>query len=249
MLPVLDAEDDGEDSSSSSVPSVLELQRRAAQRKPLIITLQADSFKSLLIGWIIGANIPFTVVEHPLFCQLLLLLNADLVIQLLPCSGDTIKRWIKAEYKKYLVILKSEIKACQTRVHLSFDLWSSPNGLAILSLFAYYIDKAGKPQFHLLALDQVKGSHSGKNQASLIIAKIKEFGFSSQVGFLTIDNIDLCDSCIQAIFRSVSPHLAPERQSRIEKTCHIRCIGHVLNLLAKAFLKGSSSDIFDYHLS
>ena len=47
--------------------------------KPLMITLQADSLKSLLIGWIIGANILFTVVEHPLFRELLLLLNTNLV--------------------------------------------------------------------------------------------------------------------------------------------------------------------------
>ena len=38
-------------------------------------------------------------------------------------------------------ILKEELASAVSAVYLSFDLWTSPNGLAILSLICYFIDK------------------------------------------------------------------------------------------------------------
>jgi hypothetical protein len=60
---------------SSSV-SVLDMQKRAAKRRPLIVESRADIFKRLLLGWITDANIPLHGVEHKLFRQLLAFKNS-----------------------------------------------------------------------------------------------------------------------------------------------------------------------------
>ena len=90
------AESDGDDSEdirslSSSTPSVLEQQRRAAQKRPLIVKDRAEAFRELLLGWIADANIPLSAVEHHLFRKLLVLLNPEFVNELLPSSANTIK--------------------------------------------------------------------------------------------------------------------------------------------------------------
>ncbi|KAJ9416875.1 hypothetical protein QL093DRAFT_2592096 [Fusarium oxysporum] len=59
---------------SSSV-SVLDMQKRAAKRRPLIVESRADIFKRLLLGWITDANIP--------------LYDDGFVIEVLPTSGNT----------------------------------------------------------------------------------------------------------------------------------------------------------------
>ncbi|KAG7410412.1 hypothetical protein Forpi1262_v017528 [Fusarium oxysporum f. sp. raphani] len=121
---------------SSSV-SVLDMQKRAAKRRPLIVESRADIFKRLLLGWITDANIPLHGVEHKLFRQLLAFLDDEFVIEVLPTSGNTM-----------------------------FNPRASPTGL-----------------------------------------------------------------------------------EGLEGERRIRCVGHILNLSAKAFLEGDSSDIFDSHIA
>jgi len=162
----LDDDHSLETSSSSPAPiSVLELQRRAAELRPVIVKSRAAQFQRLLLRWIADANIPLVGVEHPYFRQMLALLDADFVNETLPQSDSTIKRWIMTEYNKGLSIVKSEMKTAISKIHTSFDLWTSPNGIAIFSIVGHYVDRDGRPQTRLLALERVQGSHSGENQA------------------------------------------------------------------------------------
>ena len=63
-------------------------------------------FKDTLLGWLVGANIPFSGIEHPLFRQLLCLLNKDLLQELLPYSGNTTRAWMKAKFEAEKELLK-----------------------------------------------------------------------------------------------------------------------------------------------
>ncbi|KAH7109379.1 hypothetical protein B0J13DRAFT_457396, partial [Dactylonectria estremocensis] len=85
---------DGEDSEESPSPAkrqaTLDFSKsRAKPSKPPILRTAADTFKHLLLGWIVDADIPFYGIEHPLFRQLLLLLNKDFINQCLPQSSNT----------------------------------------------------------------------------------------------------------------------------------------------------------------
>src|ERR1700694_671293 len=64
-------------------------------RKAVISKVAGQGFRDTLLGWLADANIPFTGIEHPLFRQLLCLLNRELVQELLPASGDTVKAWMR----------------------------------------------------------------------------------------------------------------------------------------------------------
>ncbi|KAK2666699.1 hypothetical protein RAB80_017816 [Fusarium oxysporum f. sp. vasinfectum] len=233
---------------SSSV-SVLDLQKRAAKRRPLIVESRADIFKRLLLGWITDANIPLHGVEHKLFRQLLAFLDDEFVIEVLPTSGNTVRRWILQEFEEHTRMLKDEMNKALSKVHTSFDMWTSPNGIAILSVIAYYVDIAGTPQVRLISLEKLSGSHGGENQAILMAKVIRKYGLEKKIGFFTADNADPCDTCVRALLKMFNPRASPTGLEGLEGERRIRCVGHILNLSAKAFLEGDSSDIFDSHIA
>jgi hypothetical protein len=84
------------------------------------------------MGWIIDANIPFYGIEHPLFRELLLVLNRDFINELLPESADTVKNWITMEYETRKTLLKREFQVARSKIHITFDLWTSPNNTSQL---------------------------------------------------------------------------------------------------------------------
>ena len=145
--------------------------------------------------------------------------------------------------------LKGELASAISMVHLSFDLWTSPNGMAILGIVCYFIDKAGQLQNCLLGLDQVSGNHGGENQAWYLVRLIKDFGIEGRLGYLTADNADSCDTAVWHVFKTLNPRATSAELEQLKQHFCIRCFGYILNLSAKAFLEGESSEIFDQHIS
>ena len=216
---------------------------KSSQR--LVVRTAAEEFKNLLMGWIIDANIPFYGIEHPLFRELLLVLNRDFINELLPESADAVKNWITMEYETRKTLLKREFQVSRSKIHITFDLWTSPNNIALLSIIAHFVDTSGKLQIRLLSLERVEGSHGGENQARIMVQLFRDFDISKKVGFFTADNADSCDTAVRAILKALKPHLTEYQRVKLERQVRIRCFGHVLNLSAKAFLEGASSEIFD----
>ncbi|KAJ3453264.1 hypothetical protein MRS44_017511 [Fusarium solani] len=95
--------------------------------KVLVSKSTGQLLRETLLAWATDTNIPFAGIEHPLFCQLLYLLHKDLLQELLPQSGDTVKAWMKAEFEAEKEPLKNELESSPYKKHLAFDLWTSPN--------------------------------------------------------------------------------------------------------------------------
>ncbi|KAJ9413647.1 hypothetical protein QL093DRAFT_2628111, partial [Fusarium oxysporum] len=133
------------------------------------------------------------------FRQLLAFLDDEFVIEVLPTSGNTVRRWILQEFEEHTRMLKDEMNKALSKVHTSFDMWTSPNGIAILSVIAYYVDIAGTPQVRLISLEKLSGSHGGENQAILMAKVIRKYGLEKKIGFFTADNADPCDTCVRAL--------------------------------------------------
>ena len=50
------------------------------------------------------------------------------------------------------------MQASISHIHISLDMWTSPNYLAMLSIFAHYLDKDGVRQSRLIAFKRVLGA-------------------------------------------------------------------------------------------
>jgi hypothetical protein len=61
----------------------------------------------------------------------------------------------------YQAILISMLMSCGISVHLSFDLWTSPNKYAFLGIVCYFVDSWWKARIVLLGLKRLVASHAG----------------------------------------------------------------------------------------
>jgi hypothetical protein len=123
-----------------------------------------EQFKKLLIRWIIVMHISFSQVENPAFQELIFYLCAALT-SLFPTSGNTIQQWIINDFKQRRGQIRKELHLSKSLIHLSFDLWTSPNSLAMLAVVGHFVSYTGKAKSCLLGLRHIEGSHSGENIA------------------------------------------------------------------------------------
>ncbi|KAK3934195.1 ribonuclease H-like domain-containing protein, partial [Diplogelasinospora grovesii] len=73
-----------------------------------------------------------------------------------------------------------------------------------------------------------------------LLEVIETFGISKQLGYLQSDNAENNDVCISTLLRHFHPDLNPQQVTDLKLVRRVRCVGHILNLVAKAFLEGNN---------
>ena len=92
---------------------------------PLISLSVFDKFRMLLIKWLVFCHIAFSQVENTYFLALISFLS-ETFTKLMP-NRKTIRGWVSAEFQKRKMGLSKELRRARSKIHLSFDLWTSPN--------------------------------------------------------------------------------------------------------------------------
>ena len=201
------------------------------------MTFNLERFKHLLLRWIVSCHIAFYQIENDFFRAILFYLSAGAAKQL-PKASRTIRAWLMEAYSREKAELKRKlIEDTLSSIHISFDLWTSPNYLTIMSVHAYWIDLQGKRCCRLLALRRLKGEHSGENQAALLLAILKEYGIADKVGYFMLDNASVNDKAVDILLSKLKPEWTEEqRRSR-----RLRCLAHIINLCAQSMLVGGDA--------
>ena len=76
--------------------------------------------------------------------------------------------------------IEKELNGAQTLIHLSFDLWTSPNRLAFIAIFGHFLDREYRQQNCLIGFRRQLGSHAGENIAHTLEEVIKKIGESAR---------------------------------------------------------------------
>jgi hypothetical protein len=92
----------------------------------------------LLLEFICTGRLPLSCVESEQFQALIRELNPG-IYDYMWKSGNTVKAMLLAEFDRGKEILKLAFKDALSKVHISFDLWTSPNKLAMLGVVAHYL--------------------------------------------------------------------------------------------------------------
>ena len=225
--------------------TVLELQKMGSihgvKRAP-VLQSTSQAVKESLISWIVDANVPFTMVENTHFRSLLSLLNLDLTQRLIP-TGDTVRRWITEMYTRERTALQETLVASPYMKHVSFDLWTLPNSYGLLGVIVHFVDVNKTLQYRLLGLLRIRGYHGGENLAPALVRCVEDFGFVKRLGYWQLDNAESNDTCVMAVLRHFNTELTLRGISLIKRRCRVRCFGHIINLVVKAFLKGTNRDL------
>jgi hypothetical protein len=200
-------------------------------------------FQELLVKWVSDSDIPFSVIEHEHFRSLLSLLNSSHTDSLLPRSHVTTRNWLRTQYNLYSDAIKADITMTPNPIHISFDGWSSPGTAAFFAVVAHYFDATGDFNTRLLALPRIEGTHNGENLAKGVIEVVERFGFQVKLGCFQADNAENNDTCVTELLRHFNPHLCTAQLDIIRSLKRVRCVGHILNLVARAFLDGENREV------
>jgi hypothetical protein len=205
------------------------------RRGSLVNLLDFKIWKLVFIQWIVFCHIAYSQIENRFFKKMLSLLGEGLAA-LVP-SRTTIRKWIVLEFQQRKRELRRELRAARSNIHISFDLWTSPNCYAIMAIVAHYIDSNGKRQAKLIAFRSIDGEHTGENMAALLLKVFREYKIGSRIGFFITDNASSNDVCIDLVLSKLYPDMNAKQRLRRR----LRCLGHVVNLAAQALLFGKQS--------
>lgn len=85
------------------------------------------------------------------------------------------------------------------------------------------------------------GTHSGENLAATLVDVVKEWQIEGRVGVVICDNLGTKDVCLHHMYKELDPSM----RSADVKMRRMRCYGHILNLVARAFLFGKDAECFE----
>ncbi|KAG7408190.1 putative AC transposase [Fusarium oxysporum f. sp. rapae] len=175
--------------------------------------------RELSLGLLINTNVPFSFFSDTFFQQLAWQLDPHLADQI-PWSRQSMGRLLDDTYKSKKDEIKQELSDALTKIHLGFDLWTSPNRHAVMAVTAHFLDRQGKHQSRLLALRRQLGGPSRNRDLGQRIFK-----------------------------RQLSRELLRRSRRRDESggrsgQTYAR-YGHILNLVARAFLYGEDFESFE----
>ncbi|KAL0929976.1 transposase-like protein [Colletotrichum truncatum] len=195
--------------------------------------------QELSVGYVIDSDVPFTTFEQRFLKELFYRFDHELALQI-PWSSSSIVRELQI-YESKTDIIKAELSSTLTKINLNFDLWTSPNRLPIMAVFAHFIDKSGYRQSRLLALLRYLGTHNGENLADMLLDIVQLWEIRGQVGTVISDNLTTNDACLHCFYRQLDPSIRPDDI----KARRMRYYGHILKLVARAFTFSKDADSFE----
>jgi hypothetical protein len=84
----------------------------------------------------------------------------------------------------------------------------------------------------LIGLKEVHGSHAGANVTEVMKPVLIEMIPLERLRFFQADNDSKCDTAIDSFLHDLRPDIQDPRSRRV------RCLGHIINLVVQAFMKG-----------
>src|SRR5205085_9216076 len=114
-------------------------------------------------------------------------------------SANTIRSWILWEFAKQRRYIKQELATARSRIHVSFDLWTSTNAKLFVGVVFHFLDKDLKVRNLLAGMRRVRGAKTGENIAEAIIPIIEGMVSGARFGFFIGDNASENSTAIRAI--------------------------------------------------
>jgi hypothetical protein len=201
-------------------------------------TLRRELVERSLVDWMVHDHVAFRQVESEHFRRFLKAISENHE-KYIPSSHSTIKSLVLEAFTVKQSAIKEQIKLAKSEIHLSFDLWTTPQRTkSVLGIVAHYLGPDWSNTSHLLALRHLEGTHSGENMAPIVLDVIKQYEIDA-TGFFVLDNARSNDTAVRHVLASLRADPSEYSFRRL------RCLGHIINLVANAFLFGSDAKAFE----
>ena len=229
----------------SDESSVIDLQRSASTKRPAATTLivpraKMARIRELSVGYIVDSNLPFVTLESAYLQELFRQFDPDLCRQA-PWGRTALRKELGDIFAQKKISLRKQLGKAITQIHISFDLWTSPNRLAFISIFGHYLDDRYLYCRRLLAFRRQIGSHAGENIAFTIKSVVRDWEINTKLGVSICDNASSNDSCLRNLYAALDASMT-RADTEVRR---MRCFGHILNLVAQSFLYGEDAASFE----
>lgn len=207
--------------------------RTAKDLESLVLqkVVRREACRRAVIELIVVGNLPFRIVEMPQFHTFCASLN-PVALDFLPTSHSTVASILHNLFQESQDTVRKRLQSALSDIHLSIDIWTSPNNYLFLAVCAHFVDNNEQPRKALLALSNVSG-HSGDNQWDALLPVLKDYGISHKIGAVIADNSSTNDT----LCRYMSHYFKEQEGTDWDPIARrIRCHGHILNLAVQAFL-------------
>jgi hypothetical protein len=111
----------------------------------LTTSVMRDPFTDALITFLVICQMALSLVANEVFLEFLEQLYPT-IRKILPHSSHTIREYIINAFKARKQKLKESLAMSQSKISFSFDLWTSPNHMALLGIIGHYIGEHGQKQ-------------------------------------------------------------------------------------------------------
>ncbi|OAQ61297.1 transposase [Purpureocillium lilacinum] len=198
--------------------------RKRPRTSPIPKT-QSTKVQELACGFIVNTDQTFGVFDDRYLRELL----------------HSQRRQLEVVFDSKKCFVQQSLREAIKKIHVAFDLWTSPNRYAIVAVSGHFLDKEGRQQQRLLALTRQPGPHAGGNIAHTLRRVVEDWQIEDMIGTLVSDNATNNDTCADHFFRAIGSALT--HGDRVER--RMRCYGHILNLVGRAFLYGEDGKTFE----
>jgi hypothetical protein len=81
-----------------------------------------------------------SIIEDNSFRELVLFI-APALDNFIVHSANIIRRWILQLFNRQTLVIKKKLVRARSRIHISFNLWTSPNYRAFISIIEHWLDE------------------------------------------------------------------------------------------------------------
>src|SRR3981189_221590 len=150
-------------------------------------------------------------------------------------------------FERSLSELKARLVATCSIVALTFDGWTSDNNLPIFAVIGHWISTDYTYEHEVFEWKELKGSHSGENMALVIYLMLQFLALERKLIAVCSDNAKNNLTLVEHLFKQLGKEFDVEHDDLLGnykdimwfrgKESHIRCLGHILNIVVHAILK------------
>lgn len=194
--------------------------------------LDKDVIDEALVTLIVVQDLPFSIVEWPEFHAFCQVLNPEVKGNIITTHSEVIEK-VEKLWLSHKDVLRKKLQSAISSVHLSLDIWTSPNKLLLLGICAHFVERIGEKLSNALIALRPVANHSGSEQFSTLLPVLQDYGIVRKVGSIVSDNASSNDTLCQKLGIYLQEEEAIEWDASYRR---IRCIGHIINLAVQAFL-------------
>ena len=130
-------------------------------------TVNSTVLRKLIVEWIIDGRHSFNKVEAESFHKIIEYIDKAIVSKL-PHSHNTIRSDCLKYFNEAKGVIREHLSTARSKIHLSFDLSTSPNCKALIAITAHWTSNDYKVEATLLAIRELEEEHTGENIADIV---------------------------------------------------------------------------------